>query len=63
MISARIALALMSACLGGCSFVLDFDKPVDAAPPDGPATPEECNANEPNDTPNVATALPAPAHR
>jgi len=47
------ALALAAS---GCSLVLDFDKPTDAAPADAPVTPEQCGANEPNDTPATATA-------
>lgn len=50
-------LALASTlAASGCSLVLDFDKPVDAAPADAPVTPEQCAANEPNDTPATATA-------
>ena len=58
MLGPRIALgiALGAAALGsGCSLVLDFDKPIDAAPPDSPATPEQCALGEPNDSPSSAT--------
>lgn len=46
----RIALAIALVATSGCSLVLDFDKPADAAPPDSPATPEQCAFGEPNDS-------------
>jgi hypothetical protein len=58
MVGTRIALAIAlvaSAPAAGCSLVLDFDKPADAAPPDSPATAEQCALNEPNDSPQTAT--------
>ncbi|MBK9032915.1 MAG: hypothetical protein IPL61_16855 [Myxococcales bacterium] len=55
--SALRGLALASTlAASGCSLVLDFDKPVDAAPTDAPVTPAQCAANEPNDSPATATA-------
>ncbi len=49
---------VLAALIGstGCSLILDFDQPADAAPPDAPVTMAQCSANEPNDTPATATA-------
>lgn len=57
MIGPRIALAiaLLASALSGCSLVLDFDKPTDAAPPDSPASPAQCAVGEPNDSPATPT--------
>lgn len=56
-----VALAL---CLGtgGCSLVLDFDVPADAAPPDAPVTEAQCQAFEPNDDVGTATAITPGEH-
>src|SRR5690348_3767218 len=50
-----LAIAIACTSSAGCSLVLDFDKPADAAPPDSPATPEQCAFGEPNDTPSAPT--------
>lgn len=42
---------------GGCSLVLDFDKPPVDAPPDSPVDETACMAFEPNDTPAEATMI------
>lgn len=53
-------LVLLSAVpfgTGGCSLVLDFDKPPVDAPPDSPVDDTACMAFEPNDTPTEATMI------
>ena len=55
----RVARAgVLAAATGatGCSLVLDFDQPADAAPPDAPVSVEQCAAHEPNDQPGMATS-------
>ncbi|KAB2888748.1 MAG: hypothetical protein F9K40_20250 [Kofleriaceae bacterium] len=44
---------------GGCSLVLDFDKPPVDAPPDSPVNDAACMAFEPNDSPDAAMTITA----
>jgi hypothetical protein len=51
---AAFALAILAS---GCSLVLDFEKPPEPGPIDGPVTDELCMAFEPNDSPDQATVV------
>ncbi len=56
----RLAAALAAVsglAVGGCSLILDFDKPPDAGPADAPVTDLGCMAFEPNESPSAATAI------
>lgn len=55
MLGPRIALAIALGATSACSLALDFEKPADAAPIDGPATAEQCAFGEPNETTGAAT--------
>lgn len=50
------AFALAMLC-GGCSLILDFDKPPEPGPIDAPVTAELCLAFEPNESPTAATMI------
>jgi hypothetical protein len=50
------AFGLAMLC-GGCSLILDFDKPPEPGPIDAPVTEELCLAFEPNDSPTAAMAI------
>jgi hypothetical protein len=55
----RDAVACLCAIsLGGCSLVLDFDKPPEPPPIDSAVTDELCMAYEPNGGPTEAAVLP-----
>jgi hypothetical protein len=57
----RVGTLLLAPVLvvGGCSLILDFDKPPDAGPADAPVSDQSCMANEPNESPLDATVIGA----
>jgi hypothetical protein len=55
-VGAPTAFALAMLC-GGCSLILDFDKPPEPGPIDAPVTEELCLAFEPNESPTAATVI------
>lgn len=55
-VCAPAAFALAMLC-GGCSLILDFDKPPEPGPIDAAVTEELCLAFEPNGSPTEATVI------
>ena len=55
----ELRVVALTACLPGCSFVLDFSDSagVHDAAIDAPYTPEQCAYKEPNDTPATAAVI------
>lgn len=52
-----LAAASLLSFGGGCSLILDFDKPAVDGAPDSPVNDTACMANEPNDSPAEATTI------
>lgn len=58
MIQRRVGtLAVLAFACGGCSLILDFDKPPIDGAPDSPVNDTACMAFEPNDSPTTAAAI------